>query len=138
MVHDPWELCPEAKKGKRAEDSFNPILHMGTGTIGFRQKRLKPLYATFVFAALSLHRWINVVYSEISRLPYCLPLPSLFLCSGDVVKFSLRLSFTSEDTQPYGLQEYWERGMHRGEVLFICLRKWLCGNIRFVPNWHID
>lgn len=26
----------------------------------------------------------------------------------------------------------------RGKVLLVYFRKWLCGNIRFVPNWHTD
>lgn len=39
---------------------------------------------------------------------------------------------------------YWELNMwgcvytHSGKFLFVYLRKWLCGNIRFVPNWHTD
>lgn len=26
----------------------------------------------------------------------------------------------------------------RGKRLFVSPRKWLCGNITFVPNWHMD
>lgn len=42
------------------------------------------------------------------------------------------------------VEGYWELNMqgcvytHRGKVLLVYFRKWLCGNIRFVPNWHTD